>query len=191
MYAHPGSYTVRLTVTNSAGTSTTQVFTGQTVSNQGGPQATTTHTVAVATPTVSALKVSPTTFSLAGRKVNGKCVKATAKNSGKPRCSRQIELKVGYTLNAADTVTLTLRRQSPGRKVKGRCVKPTEANKKHKPCTRLIALNGQISLTGATGANGFRFNGKIGGHTLGPGTYRLIAAPADGAPRAVRFKIAG
>lgn len=38
-YASPGSYLVTLTVTNSAGTSTTQTFTGQTVSNNGGPSA--------------------------------------------------------------------------------------------------------------------------------------------------------
>ena len=40
-YATGGTYTVTLTVTNSAGTSTTQTFTGQTVSNNGGPSATT------------------------------------------------------------------------------------------------------------------------------------------------------
>ena len=39
VYAAGGTYTVTLTVTNSAGTSTTQTFTGQTVSNNGGPSA--------------------------------------------------------------------------------------------------------------------------------------------------------
>jgi YVTN family beta-propeller protein len=43
VYATPSSYTAGLTVTNAAGTSLTQVFTGQTVSQQGGPQASTTH----------------------------------------------------------------------------------------------------------------------------------------------------
>jgi DNA-binding beta-propeller fold protein YncE len=38
-YAHPGRYVVTLTVTDKAGTSTTPVFTGQTMSNNGGPQA--------------------------------------------------------------------------------------------------------------------------------------------------------
>ena len=40
VYAAGGTYTVTLTVTNSAGTSTTQTFTGQTVSNNGGSSAT-------------------------------------------------------------------------------------------------------------------------------------------------------
>lgn len=39
VYDQAGDFTVTLTVTNSAGTSTTQVFTGQTVSHQGGPTA--------------------------------------------------------------------------------------------------------------------------------------------------------
>ena len=46
-YAAPGSYAVTLTVTDSSGTSTTQVFTGQTMTRNGGPSATTTHTVTI------------------------------------------------------------------------------------------------------------------------------------------------
>ena len=42
VYAAVGTYTARLTVTDTAGTSLAQVFTGQTVSLQGGPQASTT-----------------------------------------------------------------------------------------------------------------------------------------------------
>jgi len=38
-YATPGPYTATVTETDSAGTSTTQVFTGQTMSNNGGPSA--------------------------------------------------------------------------------------------------------------------------------------------------------
>jgi DNA-binding beta-propeller fold protein YncE len=38
-YARAGTYPVRLTVTDSAGTSTTKVFTGQTLSRNGGPRA--------------------------------------------------------------------------------------------------------------------------------------------------------
>jgi YVTN family beta-propeller protein len=38
-YTSPGTYTATVTETDSAGTSTTQVFTGQTMSNNGGPSA--------------------------------------------------------------------------------------------------------------------------------------------------------
>ncbi|HUF85535.1 MAG TPA: PKD domain-containing protein, partial [Acidimicrobiia bacterium] len=56
VYAHPGSYTATVTATSSAGTSTTQVFTGQTMSRNGGPTAvaSVTFTVAAAaTPVVA------------------------------------------------------------------------------------------------------------------------------------------
>jgi YVTN family beta-propeller protein len=46
-YLHGGNYTVTLTVTNTAGTSTTQTFTGKTVSNNGGPNATLSQTISV------------------------------------------------------------------------------------------------------------------------------------------------
>ncbi len=46
-YGVSGSYSVTLTVTNSAGTSTTQVFTGQMVSRNGGPSATMKQTLIV------------------------------------------------------------------------------------------------------------------------------------------------
>ena len=48
IYNQEGTYQVTLTVTNSAGTSTTQIFTGRTVSNNGGPSAITTQLVSIA-----------------------------------------------------------------------------------------------------------------------------------------------
>lgn len=59
VYAKPGTYSVRLTVTDTAGTSLSQVFTGQTMSLNGGPSATVTHTVTVfAAPVLSGVKQS-------------------------------------------------------------------------------------------------------------------------------------
>jgi len=46
-YLASGTYIVTLTVTNTAGTSTTQIFTGQTVSRNGGPSAVFSQTVVV------------------------------------------------------------------------------------------------------------------------------------------------
>src|SRR5207253_2201487 len=51
-YAAAGTFTVRVTETSSGGTSTTQVFTGQTMSRNGGPSATTSKAVTVAAATV-------------------------------------------------------------------------------------------------------------------------------------------
>lgn len=50
-YNTSGNFLVTLTVTNSAGTSTTQTFTGKTVSNNGGPSATTSQFVSISSST--------------------------------------------------------------------------------------------------------------------------------------------
>jgi hypothetical protein len=110
--------------------------------------------------TPSALRVSPSTFKLTGRKVRGRCVERTAKNSNQPRCTRPIKLHITYTLTAAATVTLTL---------------------KH--------VRGAITRTGSTGANTFTFNGNIGGHKLDPGSYQLTATTHGGSQH-VKFRIA-
>ncbi len=47
VYAHDGSYTATVTETDAGGTSLTKVFTGQTMSRNGGPQARTTSTFTV------------------------------------------------------------------------------------------------------------------------------------------------
>lgn len=49
---------------------------------------------------------------------------------------------------------------------------------------------GKLTLAGQPGANQSTFNGKIGGHQLGPGTYQLTATPAGGSSSTVTFKIA-
>jgi hypothetical protein len=198
-YTTPGSYTVTLTVTDDAGCSTMIVFTGQTAYCNGTAAARTTRMITVF-PTalgsvppvaVSALRVSPKKLSIAGRKVNTKCVGPTKKNHAKPRCLRTIKLKISYTLSRADTVTFTLERKAPGRKVNGKCVKPTHKNRHKAKCTRLIGVRGKLVKTGKAGANSFRFNGKIGGHKLAPGIYQLTAKPTGGNSQTVTFTIVG
>jgi PKD repeat protein len=59
-YTTPGPYTATVTETDSAGTSTTQVFTGQTMSRNGGPSAEATQTFAVVPPLVITTTQLPT-----------------------------------------------------------------------------------------------------------------------------------
>ena len=180
----PGmAYHLQLVVTTPDGTAASSDVTFTTQSTQSAPPA-------PSKPAISSLRVSPKSFSLAGRRVNGRCVKPTRKNNGNKHCRRPSALRISYTLNVAATVTLTVKRQYTGRKLNGRCVKPTTKNRAHRKCTRLVNVPGKLTLAGEAGANQSTFKGKIGGHQLGPGTYQLTANPAGGISSTVTFKLA-
>jgi DNA-binding beta-propeller fold protein YncE len=51
-------------------------------------------------------------------------------------------------------------------------------------------LPGRLVESGKAGANLFRFGGKLGGHTLGAGTYRITATPVGGKPKKAPFTLA-
>ncbi len=140
--------------------------------------------------TLSGLRVSPRRVSIAGRKVNGKCVKPTNNNAADPSCRRMVKLTVAYTLNTAASVKFTVQRKAAGRKVNGKCVAPKPRNKHHKRCTRLLGVRGKLVKAGAAGANHFVWSGKIGGRKLAAGSYELTASPA-GASETVTFTIVG
>jgi hypothetical protein len=178
----PGTtYHLQLVVTTPDGTAASSDVTFTTQSTPSSPPA---------KPAISSLRISPTSFSLTGRRVSGRCVKPTRQNNGNKHCRRPRTLRISYTLNVGATVTLTLKRQVAGRTVNGRCVKPTTGNRKQRKCARLVNVPGTLTLAGQAGANQFSFKGKIGGHQLGSGAYQLIATPAGGISSTVMFKIA-
>jgi hypothetical protein len=128
-------------VTNTAGTSLTQVYTGQTVSREGGPAATTSHpvTVPAASPVPQPalvhvrlvhVRVIPHMFSISGRRHHGRCVATTAGNRELRHCRRAIRVRISYMLNTPTTLTLTVSRQLPGRRVGRRCVVPSRDNRR-------------------------------------------------------------
>ena len=149
--------------------------------------------VLVRPPKLSALRVSPRTFPLTGRLVGGHCVKRTSKNSGSRHCRRPLKLRIHFKLGASATVIFTVARGATGRKVKGRCVKPTNKNRGHRKCSRLVRLRGKVTRSAPSGATTFTFDGRIGGHKLGPGSYQLTATATanghTGSPHRVTFKI--
>ena len=140
---------------------------------------------------ITALGASPHKFSLAGRRVKGRCVKPTAKSKTHKACKRPIKLTISYALNETAIVAFTLQRQASGRKVDGRCAEPTKTNHKRSRCTRLVDVRGTITMAGSAGANTFAFNGEIGSKRLAAGAYELAATPAGGTPQTVKFSIVG
>jgi hypothetical protein len=144
-------------------------------------------------PVLYGLHVSPRTFVLAGRMVNGRCARVTRANRRARSCRLKPVLRVDYRLSIPARVTFTLKQQRPGRLVGGRCVAPTRRNRGKRGCVSWVPLRGSLVRQGAAGANSFAFDGRIGGHTLAPGTYRLIATPsangATGRQQAAGFKI--
>jgi hypothetical protein len=133
---------------------------------------------------LSGLKISPRSFSLAGREVGRRCVRPTRKNRHRPACIRKVTLTVHYTLSTATTVTFRIARRLRGRMVAGRCLAQTTRNRHHKKCTREITLRGATAEAGNAGANTLRLARK-----LAPGSYTLTATPSGGAPRRITFTV--
>lgn len=198
LYPTPGAYTVTLTVTDEAGCSTAPVFTGQTMSCNGGVRARTTRDLTItppppsppssrpAAPVLRGLKISPARFSSVGRRVGGRCVKVTGHDARRPECTRTAKLTIRYTLSAAATITFAITGRLPGRKVGGRCVARRPGDRHRKKCTRPVAIGAQIARHGQAGADHLLLSRR-----LVPGTYRLTATPAGGARQQVTFKILG
>jgi hypothetical protein len=144
---------------------------------------------ALPAPKLTGLGVAPRKFTLAGRKVNGRCVEPTAGNTHRPRCSLPLKLQIRFKLTAANTVKFTLKLLLPGRKVNRRCVKPTAKNAKHTRCVEERSVRGSLTTSAKAGADSFTFTGKVGGHKLAPGTYQLTATPTGGNSQTTTFTI--
>jgi hypothetical protein len=131
-----------------------------------------------AAPQAFALSIAPHTFVLTGRLVKSRCVGKSRANRRHHSCTRQTALRVSFRLTVAASVSFTIQRVVPGRVVNGRCVKPTRKNRGHRRCTRVVGVPGTLVRSGTAGANSFVFDGKIGGHRLGPGSYQMTIIPA-------------
>lgn len=90
-----------------------------------------------------------------------------------------IGTRIFYTLNETATVTFGVEKGTIGRKVGGRCVKKTKRNSSKRACLRFVRLAGSFKATGGKGQNGVRFSGRLNGHKLAPGSYKLVAVAKD------------
>jgi hypothetical protein len=107
---------------------------------------------AVTPPVTSALVPA-----IAGESLSPRTFAAAPSGSSVLAAKRRYGTKVSYTLNSAASVRFTVVRSRRGRKT---------------------TLRGSFTLAGNSGANSFRFTGRLAGHKLKPGSYRLVATPS-------------
>jgi glucose/arabinose dehydrogenase len=88
---------------------------------------------------------------------------------------------VAFRLDESATVMFSVQRGGSGREVSGRCRRDTRPPSGARRCTIWSAVSGSFRVTGRRGTNRLTFNGRIGGHELDPGQYRLVAEARDAA----------
>ncbi len=87
---------------------------------------------------------------------------------------------VSYAGTFAATTTFTIQRPLAGRRQGRSCVALTKRNRGHTRCTRSAGL-GRSTHGDVAGGSRFRFTGRVAGHKLTPGSYRLRAIPRNAA----------
>jgi hypothetical protein len=101
---------------------------------------------------------------------------------------------VTFRLNESAIVVFGVQRGRPGRTINGRCRRTGGSHRNAQRCTIWSAVAGSFRITGTRGAHRLTFTGRIGGRTLDPGRYRLVArahttAGGFGKPVGARFSI--
>jgi hypothetical protein len=91
---------------------------------------------------------------------------------------------IRFTLSVAARVTLRVQRLASGHRHGQRC----SATGHGKACTRLVSV-GSLTVSGRGGRNSVHFSGRLRGHALRAGRYRLTATPARGKARTVTFTV--
>jgi hypothetical protein len=112
---------------------------------------------------INNLRISPNAFRAA--------TKGPAVKSGKLKPWT----RVTYSLNVPATVKFTFERPRVGRRAGSRCAKPAPSNRGGRRCVRYVAVKGSFSRKRPAGGDRFTFTGRINGHRLARGRYRLVA----------------
>jgi streptogramin lyase len=87
---------------------------------------------------------------------------------------------LSFTLSEAASVKALVAAARPGRKTHGSCVGVSKSNRRSPHCRRYVEV-GSLGYRALKGANRFAFSGRVGGHSLKPGEYRLTLVATDAA----------
>ena len=88
-------------------------------------------------------------------------------------------LPVAYRVSEPGSVKFTVRKLTAGRLRGRRCVGARSRVPRRLRCRRSVRVPGSFSRRSKRGRNRFGFTGRIGGRTLAPGAYQLLAQPRD------------
>ncbi len=97
-----------------------------------------------------------------------------------PSIAKTVGAQVSYENSQAASTMLTVLKPARGVRHKGSCVKPSR-RRRGKRCTRWVAV-GRFTHADKVGLNSFRFTGRVYGHKLRPGRYKLRARPRFAGP---------
>ncbi|MFL5834371.1 MAG: PKD domain-containing protein [Solirubrobacterales bacterium] len=175
-YAKAGDYTVTLTVTDSSGCSARSLYSGHSTICPGG-------STPIATGKVDTLPV------LGKPKAVPKKFRAKPKGKAKGKFGTSFR----YAVNETATVRFKIERKKVGRLVGGKCKPLTKKNAGRKKCP-IFKRVGSRSQQAKAGANRLKWNGKLKGKPLPPGSYRATVVATDrvggrSAPQTVGFRI--
>ena len=134
-------------------------------------------------PVVSRYRLSPTAFLAARSGPTARLVKRPPTGT-----------VASYRLSEDARTTLSVRRAAAGRRRGRTCERPSARNRRGRRCTRYLAVRGTFQHADRAGSRRLRFMGRIGGHRLARGRYRLVLTARDAAgnrskpaPRAFRI----
>jgi PKD repeat protein len=169
-YTRGGTFTIAVTATDAVGNASvatdTIVVPGSGAGAGGGAG-----NGLVAGLDVTGLRLSRKVFRAATRGGSVKPSAAAAKSW----------TRVTYKVSTAARVRFSFERPRSGRRVGARCVTQTAGNRSHKSCIRYIAVKGSFSRQRPKGGDRFTFTGRLLGHRLARGRYRIVATPFNAA----------